>query len=111
MNQIVPPGSAAARPEDPAASPSGGGSSARPLVAIGSPVFKDVQVALQASLGEVSLTVEILLGLRVGSVLKLDTPLNALVDLHLNGAVVARGEIVAVDDNFGVRIVEVAQIT
>ena len=40
--------------------------------------------------------------------LSLDARLNEPIDLLLNDALVARGEIVAVDDMFGVRIVEIA---
>lgn len=79
-----------------------------PLLSIGSAVFKDVNVALQAGLGQTTLTIEELLALKAGSVLKLDLKMNGLIELRLNQTLVARGEIVAVDDNFGVRIVEIA---
>lgn len=79
-----------------------------PLVSLDSAIFKDVRVALQASLGQASLTVQELLALKAGSILKLDLKVNELVELHLNNSLVARGEIVAVDNNFGLRIVEIA---
>ena len=41
--------------------------------------------------------------------MKLEARLNDLVELRLNDTVVARGEIVAVGDNFGVRIIDVAE--
>lgn len=71
-------------------------------------MFSGVNVQLDARLGSASLTVESLLALRAGAVLTLDSQLNSLVELHLNGALIGRGEIVAVDDRFGVRIVEIA---
>ena len=83
----------------------------RPLLFIDSTIFKDVRVPLQAKLGQASLTVAELLALKSGSVVKLNAQMNELIELRLNDAVVARGEIVAVDDSFGVRIVEVAQIS
>lgn len=83
----------------------------RSVISAGSPIFKDVQVTLKARLGEATLSMEALMGLSAGSVVKLDTQMNELVDLHLNGSLVARGEIVAVDDNFGVRIVEIAELS
>jgi flagellar motor switch protein FliN/FliY len=55
------------------------------------------------------MVIETLLALRAGSIVKLDLKVNDLIDLRLNNALVARGEIVAVDDHFGVRIVEIAQ--
>jgi len=83
----------------------------RPLLFIDSMIFKDVRVALQAKLGQATLTVADLLALKSGSVVKLNLKMNELIELRLNDSVVARGEIVAVDDSFGVRIVEVAQIS
>lgn len=78
------------------------------LVNLDSAVFSGVSVKLDARLGSASMTVEQLLALRSGSVLTLEAQLNDLVELHLNGALVGRGEIVAVDDRFGVRIVDIA---
>lgn len=79
-----------------------------PLLSLDAAILRDVKVSLAIRLGEASLTVEELLELRSGSVVKLDRLLTEPIDLQLNGAVVARGEIVAVDDNFGVRILEIA---
>jgi flagellar motor switch protein FliN/FliY len=78
------------------------------LVSLDSALFQDVQVSLEAKLGEVTMTIAELLALKAGSVLQLERGLNDLVEIRLNQSVVARGEIVAVDDNFGVRIVEIA---
>ncbi|HEY9218636.1 MAG TPA: flagellar motor switch protein FliN [Phenylobacterium sp.] len=78
------------------------------LVPLDSAIFKDVRVELKVKLGNVSLTVEELLELKSGSVVTLDRLLSEPVELYLNDALVARGEIVAVDDNFGVRLVEVS---
>lgn len=84
------------------------GGSGSPLVALDSAIFKDVHVDLVAKLGAVSLSIEDLLAMKAGAVLKLDRQMTEPVDLYLNDALVARGEIVAVDDSFAVRIVEVA---
>jgi flagellar motor switch protein FliN/FliY len=78
-------------------------------VTLDSSLFKDVRVELRARLGTATLSVEELLALREGSVVKLEAGLNDLVELRLNDQVVALGEIVAVGDRFGVRIVEVAR--
>lgn len=96
----VSPSSAAPRPAADAAAP---------LIGLDSLVMRNVQVALRAKLGHVEMTVEDLLALKAGTVLKLDRALGEPVDLYLNDALVARGEIVAVDDNFGIRLTEVAQ--
>jgi flagellar motor switch protein FliN/FliY len=70
-------------------------------------LLNGVQVSLDAKLGVVTLSVAELMSLKTGSVVNLDSRLNDLVELKLNGAVVARGELVAVEDHFAVRIVEI----
>lgn len=85
-------------------------SDARPVISADSPIFRDARVVLNAALGQAELSVQELLALKAGSVVELDTQLNGLVELWLNGAQVARGEIVAVEGRFGVRIVEIAQL-
>jgi flagellar motor switch protein FliN/FliY len=70
-------------------------------------VLGNVGVELAATLGRGSLTMHRLASLETGEVVALDTPLNGVVELSLNGKLVARGEIVAVGDKFGVRISEI----
>lgn len=85
--------------------------SAEALLSIDSAIFKGVRVSLRARLGEATMSVEDLLALTAGSVVTLDTAMNQPVDLLLNDDLVARGEIVAVGDNFGVRLTEVAKVS
>jgi flagellar motor switch protein FliN/FliY len=80
-----------------------------PLLSLDSPVIRDLEVGLDVSVGEVRLTIGELLALQVGAVLKLGSGVNDLVDVQLNGVLVARGELVAVDDNLGVRIAELEE--
>ena len=87
---------------------SAGAPAGEPVTSLNSTIFKHVPVTLQARLGEVTLTIAELLQLRPGSVLTLDVQINEPVDLRLDANVVARGEIVAVGDRFGLRIIEVA---
>ena len=68
-----------------------------------------VKVNLNVVLGEVHTTVGQLLGLKEASVLKVERQIDYPVDVVLNGNVIARGQLVVVDDNFGVRISEIAQ--
>lgn len=67
-----------------------------------------VAVHLEVVLGRASMTVEELFALKPGNSLSLDTALDAPVALHLNGKMVARGHLVAVDDHFGIKIVDIA---
>jgi flagellar motor switch protein FliN/FliY len=66
-----------------------------------------VRVRVHAMVGEGEITVSELFGLKDGSVLKLNCPANALVELQLDGKTVARGQLVVVDDNLGVQISEI----
>lgn len=84
------------------------GAGGAPVITIDSELFGDVDVSVQAVLGQGRLTVRSLLDLREGALVDLDTPLDGVVDLNVNGKLVARGEIVAVGDRFGVRITELA---
>jgi flagellar motor switch protein FliN/FliY len=83
---------------------------ARPtaFVPIDQALIRDVRVEVEARLGSTHMSVEALMALKPGSVVTLDTGLAEHVDIYLNDARVARGEIVAVGDRFGVRITELA---
>jgi flagellar motor switch protein FliN/FliY len=78
----------------------------------GAPVVKNinpiyaVRAMLQVCIGGVELPVGDLMQARVGAVFALDRMVDQPVDLVLEGSVVARGELVAVDDYFGIRITE-----
>ena len=50
-----------------------------------------------------------LLGLQEGAVVDLDRTAGAAVDVVVNGTLVARGDVVVVDDELGVRITEVIE--
>lgn len=78
------------------------------LVPINSSLLGDVKVRLEARLGTGTLCVKDLLALKSGASIALDTPLNGEIDIILNDAVVARGEVVAVGDQYGVRVTAVA---
>lgn len=69
-------------------------------------VIGSVKVALTVRVGDALVTVDELMNMKEAHVLKLDAALDAPVDVLLEGKVVARGQLVAVDDNFGVRITE-----
>lgn len=72
-------------------------------------VIKDIKVKVNVIVGEAEITVQELLDLRRGEVLTLDSPTNDPVSVVVDGNVIAKGVLVAVDDRFGVRITEVAE--
>jgi flagellar motor switch protein FliN/FliY len=67
-----------------------------------------VQVSMTAQIGTVTMSVERLFSLVAGDVVKMNEFLESPMLLMLDGKPVARGELLAVDDHFGIRIVEVA---
>lgn len=93
--------------EDIADAPLGKENSERLIAMLDPDVLGTVEVELEATLGRGRLTMHRLASLIANEVVSLDTPINGTVDLALGGKVVARGELVAVGDNFGVRILEV----
>jgi flagellar motor switch protein FliN/FliY len=70
------------------------------------PVF-DVPVSISAVLGKSSLSVAQLLKLGQGSVLELDRKVGEAIDIYVNNRLVARGEVVVVDDRLGVTMTEI----
>ncbi len=67
----------------------------------------DVPVSLAIELGSCQLPMREVLQLAVGSVIQLDKPADAPVELSVNGKLIARGEVVVIEDRFGVKITEV----
>lgn len=72
-------------------------------------LIDNVGVSLEAFLGDARMTVAELLDLKVDSLLLLGATLNQAVELRLNGVPVAKGELVAVGDNFAVRLTEISR--
>ncbi|MFN3859413.1 MAG: flagellar motor switch protein FliN [Caulobacter sp.] len=70
------------------------------------PVF-DVPVNISAVLGKAHLSVAQLLQLGQGSVLELDRKVGEAIDIYVNNRLVARGEVVVVDDRLGVTMTEI----
>src|SRR5579863_1448194 len=70
------------------------------------PVF-DVPVHISAVLGRASLSVAQLLQLAQGSVLELDRKVGEAIDIYVNNRLVARGEVVIVDERLGVTMTEI----
>ena len=70
------------------------------------PVF-DVPVNISAVLGRANLSVAQLLQLGQGSVLELDRKVGEAIDIYVNNRLVARGEVVVVDERLGVTMTEI----
>lgn len=70
-------------------------------------LLHNVEMAVTAELGRTRMTVRDLLSLMPGTVVELDSAAGSPVDLLVNGTLIARGEVVVVDEEFGVRITEI----
>lgn len=67
----------------------------------------DVELAVTVSFGETELPLKEILKLEVGSVIELDKGVNDPVSLLVNEKAIARGEVVMIDGNYGVKITDV----
>jgi flagellar motor switch protein FliN len=66
----------------------------------------DVEVQVEVGLGNAALTVEEFLEMGRGSVVELDTPIDAPIELKVRGKLIARGQLVSINGSYGMRIVE-----
>ncbi|GAA0742716.1 flagellar motor switch protein FliN [Dactylosporangium roseum] len=76
----------------------------------GRPAFDllhDVEMEVTAELGRTRMSVRELLSLAPGAVIELDRAAGGPADLLVNGRLIARGEVVVIDENFGIRITEI----
>ena len=88
----------------PAAAPVTAGAAARSW---GIDMLRDVEMEVTCELGRTRMTVRQLLALAPGDVVELDRLAGAPADLLVNGTLLARGEVVVVDESFGLRITEI----
>ncbi len=71
-------------------------------------ILLDVPVTLTVELGSCQLPMREVLQLATGSIVQLDKPAGTPVELRANHKLVARGEVVVVEDQLGIRITELA---
>jgi flagellar motor switch protein FliN/FliY len=81
-----------------------------PFAGLGSRTFElllDVELPVSVSFGRAALKLQDAIKLITGSLIELDRGLNDPVELLVNNCVIARGEVVVVEGNYGVRITEI----
>ena len=66
-----------------------------------------VSLRISVEVGSASLTLAELLSLNEGSVIELDRQANDLLDIFANGTLVAKGEVVAVEGRYGIRVIDI----
>ena len=69
-------------------------------------LMKDVELDLKIELGRTHMQLEDVLRLRKGAVVTLDKLAGDPVDIYVNGRLIARGEVLVLNDNFCVRVAE-----
>ncbi|GAB3761222.1 flagellar motor switch protein FliN/FliY [Nocardioides ginsengisegetis] len=113
--------SPAAAPAFPAAAPAASAASAAasagdgqqligtrgPVRSRGIELLHGVDMEVTVEIGRARMTVRELLDLSPGAVLELDRAAGSPADLLVNGRLIARGEVVVVDEDFGLRITEI----
>lgn len=67
-------------------------------------LLDDVEVPLSISFGKTQLPLRDVLKLGTGSIIELDRTISDPVDIVVNNRIVARGEVVVIDGNYGVRV-------
>jgi len=93
----------------PHAAPDGGGSARMALPGdTAMNLVKDIPVTLSIELGRTRMSLKELLALEQGAVIELERMVDEPMDVLVNGTLVAHGEVVVIDDTFGVRLTDVA---
>lgn len=69
-------------------------------------ILNDVPMVIEAEMGRANKSLRDVLRIGEGSVIDFDKEANEPVDLTINGRLIARGEIVEIEGNYGVRITE-----
>jgi flagellar motor switch protein FliN len=70
-------------------------------------VILDVPVTLSAEIGQTQINIRNLLQLNQGSVVELDRLAGEPLDVLVNGTLIAHGEVVVINDKFGIRLTDV----
>lgn len=74
-------------------------------------VILDVPVTIAMEIGRTRISIRNLLQLNQGSVVELDRLAGEPLDVYVNGTLIAHGEVVVVNDKFGIRLTDVISPT
>jgi len=73
-------------------------------------LLMDVPLKLTVELGNVNMSLREVLQLHQGSMIQLDKLAGEPLDVYANGRLIARGEVVVIEENFGIRITEIVSL-
>jgi flagellar motor switch protein FliN/FliY len=71
--------------------------------------LSEAGITISVELGRTSKSVKSILSLGEGSIVELDKLAGEPVDIKANGVLIAKGEVVVIDENFGVRVIEIVK--
>ena len=87
--------------------PNFGGDPAKPSVINELDIILDIPVQLTVEMGRTKITIKNLLQLAHGSVVELDAMAGEPMNVLVNGTLIAQGEVVVVNDKFGIRLTDI----
>ena len=67
----------------------------------------EVKMTLSVEIGKTRMRIEDILNLGAGSIIELDKLNGELVDIMVNNRLIAKGEVIAIDESFGVKVVNI----
>lgn len=70
-------------------------------------LLADIPLRLSVEVGSTALRLQELMELVEGSIVELDRQAHEMLDIMVNGTLVAKGEVVTVDGRFGIRVVDI----
>ncbi len=74
-------------------------------------MLMDIPLRVTVELGRTKRTIKEILELSSGSIVELDKLAGEPVDIHVNQKLIAKGEVVVIDENFGVRVTDIVSQT
>ena len=108
QEQVVAETAASAAPAaTPASFQSFDGGGAKPTSMNDFELILDIPVQLNVELGRTKISIRNLLQLAHGSVVELDALAGEPMDVLINGTLIAQGEVVVVNDKFGIRLTDI----
>jgi flagellar motor switch protein FliN/FliY len=72
-------------------------------------LIMSVPLEISVEIGKTKRQIKEILEFSQGTIIELDKQAGALVDIIVNGQLIAKGEVVVVNDNFGIRVVEIVK--
>ena len=69
-------------------------------------IIENMPITVIVEIGKASLSLQDLLALGEGSIIELESSPSEALPIYANGILIAKGEVVVVDDNFGIRVTD-----